>query len=206
MIARNLYIVDDDDVVRASLQSLMATRAAIAIYGFGSGDAFLEVVGELDAGCLLLDLHMPGTSGLDVLRTISTRELPFKTIILTGQGDITLAVQAMKAGAMDFLEKPCDHHSLFKSVDLAFAQLERSAIETARINDARLKLASLSPRELDVLKGLIDGRSNKVIAHDLDISPRTVEIYRAKLMEKLDVRSLSEALRIAFAAGLLPSG
>ncbi len=201
---RNVYIVDDDDAVRASLQSLLATRNNLLIRSFRSGDAFLGEMTGLDPGVLLLDVHMPGASGIDVLRGITDRR-QFAPIILTGQGNITLAVDAMKAGALDFVEKPYDHLSLLETVESAFSRLEAGSADVARVEAAKAKLAKLSGRETDVLKGLIDGQANKVIAHNLDISPRTVEIYRAHLMEKLDVRSLSEALRIAFAGGFYPS-
>ena len=202
---RNVYVVDDDDAVRASLQSLLATRANLLIRSFRSGDAFLAEVAELDPGVLLLDVHMPGASGLDVLRRLPDRER-FRSIILTGQGNITLAVEAMKVGALDFLEKPYDHLALLETVENAFLRLEVASADAARVEVAKTRIARLSGRETDVLKGLIDGQANKAIAHDLDISPRTVEIYRAHLMEKLEVRSLSEALRVAFAAGLYPPG
>lgn len=202
---RNIYIVDDDDAVRASLQSLLATRPNLLIRSFRSGDAFLTEVKELDPGVLLMDVHMPGSSGIDVLRALPDQR-QFAAIVLTGQGNITLAVDAMKAGALDFVEKPYEHQALLQMVEGAFSRLETSSADAARVEAAKTKLARLSGRETDVLKGLIDGHANKVIAHHLDISPRTVEIYRAHLMEKLEVRSLSEALRIAFAAGLYPSG
>lgn len=200
---RNAYIVDDDDAVRASLQSLLATRTNLLIRSFRSGDAFLSEMHELEPGVLLLDVHMPGASGIDVLRGLVDRRR-FAPIILTGQGNITLAIDAMKAGALDFIEKPYDHLSLLETVEGAFARLEAESADVARVDAAKAKLARLSGRETDVLKGLIEGQANKVIAHNLAISPRTVEIYRAHLMEKLEVRSLSEALRIAFAAGLYP--
>jgi two-component system response regulator FixJ len=201
---RNIYIVDDDDAVRASLQSLLATRPNLLIRSFRSGDAFLAEVKELDPGVLLMDVHMPGSSGIDVLRALPDQR-QFAAIVLTGQGNITLAVEAMKAGALDFVEKPYEHLALLQMVEGAFSRLETDSADAARVELAKAKLARLSGRETDVLKGLIDGHANKVIAHHLDISPRTVEIYRAHLMEKLEVRSLSEALRIAFAAGLYPS-
>jgi two-component system response regulator FixJ len=201
---RNIYIVDDDDAVRASLQSLLATRPNLLIRSFRSGDAFLAEVKELDPGVLLMDVHMPGASGIDVLRALPDQR-QFASIVLTGQGNITLAVDAMKAGALDFVEKPYEHQALLQMVEGAFSRLETSSADAARVDAAKAKLARLSGRETDVLKGLIDGHANKVIAHHLDISPRTVEIYRAHLMEKLEVRSLSEALRIAFAAGLYPA-
>ncbi|MBB5685243.1 response regulator transcription factor [Sphingobium boeckii] len=204
MTDRALYIVDDNDDVRLSLHSLMATQTGFAIRCFSSGDEFLKNAPDLAPGCILLDLNMPGANGLEVLKEIAGPPSRFAAIILTGQGDITLAVHAMKLNAIDFLEKPCDPLSLIQAVDRAFLWLEKHNEISSKEADARVKLARLSPRERDVLRGLIDGLSNKVIAHQLDISPRTVEIYRAKVMEKLDVRSLSEALRVAFASGLFP--
>jgi len=202
-MTRTIYIVDDDDAVRASLHSLLSVRADLVIRSYRSGDAFLAEAKELDPGVLLLDFHMPGASGLDVLHTLDDGPA-FVPIILTGQGNVSLAVQAMKAGALDFIEKPYEAELLLQVVDAAFSRLEADSGAAARVDQASAKIAKLSPRETDVLKGLIEGRSNKVIAYELDISPRTVEIYRANLMEKLEVRSLSEALRVAFAAGLFP--
>jgi two-component system response regulator FixJ len=200
-MTRTVYIVDDDDPVRASLHSLLSVRSDLVIRSYRSGDAFLAEISNLDPGVLLLDFHMPGASGLDVLEAIIGKG--FASIILTGQGNVTLAVEAMKAGAVDFMEKPYEVEMLMQVVETAFERIEMSNDAASRVEEARAKIAKLSPRETDVLKGLIEGRSNKVIAYDLDISPRTVEIYRANLMDKLEVRSLSEALRIAFAAGLL---
>lgn len=200
-MTRTIYIVDDDDAVRASLHSLLSVRADLVIRGYRSGDAFLEDAHELEPGVLLLDFHMPGSSGLDVLKAVRGIGM-FAPIILTGQGNVTLAVQAMKAGALDFIEKPYEADVLMRLIDTAFSRLEQDSDAAARTDAAKAKIAKLSPRETDVLMGLIEGQANKVIAYNLDISPRTVEIYRANLMEKLEVRSLSEALRIAFAAGL----
>jgi two-component system response regulator FixJ len=202
-MTRTIYIVDDDDAVRASLHSLLSVRSDLVIRSYRSGDAFLSEASELEAGVVLLDFHMPGSTGLDVLKAIQGGK--FVAIILTGQGNVTLAVRAMKAGALDFIEKPYEAEALMKLVETAFSRLEEGSEAAARIDAAKGKIARLSPRETDVLMGLIEGRANKVIAYDLDISPRTVEIYRANLMDKLEVRSLSEALRIAFAAGLFPA-
>jgi two-component system response regulator FixJ len=204
-MTRTIYIVDDDDAVRASLHSLLSVRGDLVIRSYRSGDAFLEEADDLDPGVLLLDFHMPGSTGLDVLNVVGDRAT-FAAIILTGQGNVGLAVQAMKAGALDFIEKPYEADQLMQVIDTAFSRLEQNSDAAARIDTAKTKIAKLSPRECDVLMGLIEGRSNKVIAYELDISPRTVEIYRANLMEKLEVRSLSEALRVAFAAGLIPKG
>ena len=204
---RNIYLIDDDDAVRASLHGLLSLRSDLVVRNFRSGDQFLERGAELESGVLLLDYHMPGKNGLEVLRQLgSFSHARFLTIILTGEGNIDIAVQAMKAGALDFLEKPYKAEALLETIDKAFERMEHDSAGSAQIETARAKVAVLSPRERDVLTGLIAGRSNKVIAYDLAISPRTVEIYRANLMTKMGVRSLSEALRVAFAAGLIATG
>ncbi len=204
MSTRSIYIVDDDDDVRTSLQTLLSTLSNTLIWTFRSGDAFLERVAELEPGCVLLDFHMPGSTGLDVLKALAAEKEKFASIVLTGHGDVSVAVQAMKAGALDFLEKPYDYATLLATVEQTFTRLEHSHAEAALVADAQAKVGQLSSRERDVLDGLIEGRSNKIIAFDLAISPRTVEIYRANLMEKLGVKSLPDVLRVAFTAGLLP--
>lgn len=204
---RNIYLIDDDDAVRASLHGLLSLRSDLVVRNFRSGDQFLERVAELESGVLLLDYHMPGKNGIEVLQELAASPpARFLTIILTGEGNIDIAVQAMKAGAFDFLEKPYKADALMEAIDKAFDRLEHDSAGSAQVETARAKVAVLSPRERDVLTGLIEGRSNKVIAYDLAISPRTVEIYRANLMTKMGVRSLSEALRVAFAAGLIVTG
>ncbi|WP_010161098.1 response regulator transcription factor [Sphingomonas sp. PAMC 26617] len=200
---RSVYIVDDDDPVRLSLQTLLQHLPGLIVRGFPSGDAFLAAIDPVDRGVVLLDFHMPGATGLDVLRTLRAKSECFATVMLTGRGDVAIAVQAMKAGAFDFLEKPYDPDRLIDVVEAAFSRFEQDSARSAQVESARARIASLSPREREVLLGLIEGRANKVIAHDLDLSPRTVEIYRANMMEKLAVGSLSEALRLAFAAGLV---
>ncbi|MEC8179706.1 MAG: LuxR C-terminal-related transcriptional regulator, partial [Pseudomonadota bacterium] len=151
---------------------------------------------------ILLDMNMPGASGFDVLAAIRDRK-DLLSIVITGQGDTRMAVQAMKAGAIDFLEKPCEPKALLQTIDQAFENLEETEQVIARTGEAREKVSRLSARERDVLEGLIEGKSNKVIGYELDISPRTVEVYRGKMMDKLEVQSLPEALRVAFAAGLV---
>ena len=199
---RSIYIVDDDNEIRSELYSLLSIYPNTGLRSFGSGDDFIAALDELQASVILLDMNMPGASGLDVLEAIRDRPDLFP-IVLTGEGDTQLAVQAMKAGATDFLEKPCEPKSLMRTIDLAFETLEETEQVIARTGEARDKLSRLSSRERDVLEGLIEGKSNKVIGYELDISPRTVEVYRGKMMEKLEVQSLPEALRIAFAAGLI---
>jgi len=199
---RSIYIVDDDQTVRTELYSLLSVYSNTVLRSFSSGDEFLASLDELDAALILLDMNMPGASGIDVLDAIRDRPnlLP---IVITGQGDTRLAVQAMKAGATDFLEKPCEPKALLQTIDLAFETLEETGQMLARSGEAREKVSRLSARERDVLEGLIEGKSNKVIGYELDISPRTVEVYRGKMMDKLEVQSLPEALRIAFSAGLI---
>lgn len=204
MTVRRIFIVDDDDAVRTSLIHLLSILPDSEVYGFASGDAFLEAVEDMEGGCLLLDLQMPGRSGLDVLEAIRPLACRIVPIVLTGEGDVSLAVQAMKLGAQDFIEKPCDSKTLVQVIEQVFTQQAQSFRAVTRRAKAQAMISLLSLRERDVLMGLMAGQANKAIAHDLGISPRTVEIYRAKLMEKLNVRSLPEALGIAFASGLYP--
>lgn len=205
-MTRCIYIVDDDDAVRASLHGLLSLQFNLVVKSFRDGDIFLRQCPSFDPGVVLLDYQMPGSNGSEVLSTMQT-SYPgrFGTVMVTGEGNVALAVQAMKAGALDFIEKPYEPQTLLDVVSTAFTRLEHESSERAHTDQARERIAALSPRERDVLTGLIEGRSNKIIAYELDISPRTVEIYRAHLMTKLGVRSLPEALRIAFAAGMIAS-
>jgi len=202
-MAKRVYIVDDDEAIRQSLLALFAHRGDCAAEGFASGEAFLDASRRLEPGIALLDLHMPGISGLEVLATVRRDALPYLCVVVTGHGNITVAVEAMKRGAIDFLEKPYDQDALIDVIARAFDRLARSGADAARTAAAQEQIARLAPREVDVLCGLIAGKVNKVIAHDLSISPRTVEVYRAHMMNKLHVQSLPDALRIAFAAGLV---
>lgn len=202
-VTRKIYIVDDDDALRRSVEMLLAAAGDFQTTSFASGETFIAAVPHLDAGCVLLDLNMPGMNGIEVLRQLKTMDGRFETILLTGQGDIGMAVEAMKLGASDFLEKPYDNKLLLGALENGFAHIEDRVKEVSAIQTAREHIERLTPRERDVLLGLIDGKANKVIAYELDISPRTVEIYRANLMDKLEVRSVAEAVRIAFAAGLV---
>ncbi|MBO9499051.1 MAG: response regulator [Novosphingobium sp.] len=203
-MTRHIYIVDDDESVRASTHSLLSRIDGLAVRSYRSGDAFLEAVPELDPGVVLLDMHMPGATGLDVLRaTNKGDDTRFVSIVITGQGDTHLAVESMKAGAVDFIEKPFDHRELLSIIDSSYERLEQQTQAVERQRDARERVASLSPRERDVLDGLIEGRANKVIAIEHGISPRTIEIYRANLMTKLNATTLSDVLRIAFQAGIV---
>lgn len=204
MNTRRIYIVDDDDALRQSVEVLLDVAGGFVTRSFASGEAFLDQVPHMEAGCVLLDLNMPGLNGLEVLHRLRKLDNRYETILLTGQGDIGVAVEAMKAGAIDFIEKPYDNRMLLDALDSGFARIEDREKEASAIQSARDGIDRLTPRERDVLLGLIDGKANKIIAYELDISPRTVEIYRANLMDKLGVRSVAEAVRIAFAAGLVP--
>lgn len=198
---RQIYLVDDDDAVRRSAGFLLKT-AGFAVESYASGVEFLKDVATLEPGCILLDVRMPVMDGLEVQRALGERGITFPVIVLTGHGDVNVAVSAMKAGAIDFIEKPFEKAVLLAALEEGFAQIERSDRNRARAAEAATRLNVLTTREHDVLEGLVRGHPNKTIAYDLGISARTVEIHRANLMTKLNVRSLSEALRIAFAAGL----
>ena len=198
---RQIYLVDDDDAVRRSAGFMLKT-SGFAVEPLAPGVEFLKGVEALAPGCILLDVRMPGMDGLEVQRALGERGIAFPVIVLTGHGDVNVAVAAMKAGALDFIEKPFEKAVLLAALEEGFSQIERSDRGKARAAEAVLRLNVLTAREHDVLEGLVRGFPNKTIAYDLGISARTVEIHRANLMTKLNVRSLSEALRIAFAAGL----
>lgn len=196
-----VYLVDDDEAVRRSA-SFMLKTSGYGVTPFESGVEFLKTAGNAAPGCVLLDIRMPGMDGIEVLRTLRTRGITMPVVVLTGHGDVNLAVSAMKAGAIDFIEKPFEKATLIAAIDEGMAQLSASDRAGQRAVEATVRLNALTARERDVLQGLARGYPNKTIAYDLGISPRTVEIHRANLMVKLGVHSLSEALRIAFAAGL----
>ena len=198
---RMVHLVDDDEAIRRSV-SFMLRTSGLLVKTYASGVEFLQVGRDVAAGCILLDVRMPGMDGLEVQQALRERGIFLPVIVMTGHGDVNVAVQAMKAGAIDFIEKPFDKSVLLGAIEQGFHRIERAGKRHARADEAKVRLEALTSRELDVLKGLVQGYPNKTIAYDLGISPRTVEIHRANLMTKLDVTSLSEALRIAFAAGL----
>lgn len=198
---RLIHIVDDDEAVRRSA-SFMLKTSGFDVETWPSGVAFLKDVRDLRPGCILLDVRMPELDGLEVQQALNERGVAMPVIVLTGHGDISIAVRAMKAGAVDFIEKPFEKSSILHAIETAFGRLADHAGRAERAHDAATAIAGLTARERDVLDGLAHGLPNKTIAYDLGISPRTVEVHRANLMSKLSVRSLSDALRIAFAAGL----
>ena len=196
-----VHLVDDDEAIRHSA-SFMLRLAGYRVQTHKDGVSFLDDLAGLETGCILLDVQMPKMTGLQVQKELNARGSEMPVVVLTGHGDVSVAVQAMKAGATNFVEKPYEKQLLLKALEEAFEQLESKAQSALMKADADKKLAHLTPRERDVLEGLVDGLTNKAIANSLNISPRTVEIHRANMMEKLGVDSLSAALRLAFAAGL----
>lgn len=196
---RIVHIVDDDDSVRRSV-SYMLKHAGYQVESYASGMHFIKMAKSAERGCVLLDMRMPEMDGLHVQQEMVALGIEMPIIVLTGHGDIALAVKAMRGGAVNFLEKPYEKEDLLRAIDDAYLGLERTKSRGVKAEEARIRLAALTGRERDVLQGLVAGYPNKTIAFDLGISPRTVEIYRANMMEKLRVHSLSEALRIAFAA------
>lgn len=201
MSDRIVHLVDDDEAIRRSAGFMLKT-SGYQVKTYASGVELLKEGKELSPGCILLDVRMPEMDGLQVQRALQERGIGHPVIVMTGHGDVGVAVQAMKAGAVDFIEKPFEKAVLLSAIEEGFGRIEQAGRSRARAEEAHVRLQALTPRERDVLEGLVRGHPNKTIAYDLDISPRTVEIHRANLMSKLGVASLSEALRIAFAAGL----
>jgi two-component system, LuxR family, response regulator FixJ len=197
-----VHVIDDDDAVRQSLAFLLGT-AGIDVQTYESAVAFLDVAEKVKLGCVITDVRMPELSGVDLLRRLRELKLGVPVIVITGHGDVPLAVEAMKIGAVDFLEKPFDDEVLLASVQSALSQLDRDSKRQAERSEIEGRLASLSSRERDVLEGLVAGHANKQIAYDLGISPRTIEIYRANLMTKMQAASLSDLVRMALIAGIL---
>ncbi len=197
-----IYVIDDDDAVRQSLEFLLKT-AGISVRAFESAKAFLEVLPRIRSGCIITDVRMPDITGIDLLRRVKEVNPDLPVIVITGHGDISLAVDAMKIGAVDFLEKPFDDDLLLAAVRAALSQDADTGKRKAELAGIIDKLAALSNRERQVLEGLVAGSANKTIAFDLGISPRTVEIYRANLMTKMAANSLSDLVRMALLAGIL---
>jgi two-component system, LuxR family, response regulator FixJ len=197
-----VHVIDDDDAMRDSLEFLLRS-AKIDVRTYDSATAFLSTLPDGATGCVVTDVRMPGLSGIDVLRELKARGATMPVIVITGHGDIQLAVEAMKIGAADFLEKPFDDEVLLASVRAAIDRVQKDTQRETERADLNNRLASLSARERDVLEGLVAGKANKVIAFDLGISPRTVEIYRAHVMTKMNAGSLSELVRMALLAGVL---
>jgi two-component system response regulator FixJ len=199
----SVYIVDDDEAVCDSLQVLL-DAVGYETETFSCGPDFLDACDAGFKGCVLLDVRMPKMSGLEVQERLQAIRPDLPVIIITGHGDIAMAVGAMKAGALDFVEKPFHEETLLESIDAALKQAAQSDRQHAMSADAQRSVERLTPRERDVLEQLVIGRPNKLIAFELGCSPRTVEIHRARIMEKTGARSLSHLVRLSLAAGIDP--
>jgi two-component system response regulator FixJ len=199
-----VHVIDDDDAVRQSMAFLLGS-ARMNVRAYESASAFLSALPGIEAGCVVTDVRMPDISGIDLLRKLQELKISMPVIVMTGHGDVQLAVEAMKIGAVDFLEKPFDDEAMLAAIKSALGQLEKSTQKEAGRTKVLERIASLSNREREVLEGLVAGKPNKIIAFDLGISPRTVEIYRANVMTKMEAGSLSDLVRMALHADLLKS-
>jgi len=197
-----VHVIDDDEAARDSLAFLLRT-AKIDVKTYESATAFLAAVSNVKSGCVITDVRMPEISGIDLLRRLKELKIGVPVIVVTGHGDVPLAVEAMKIGAAEFLEKPFDDDVLLAAVRSALDRQNADNRRQAERADLDGRLATLSNRERDVLQGLVSGLANKQIAFNLGISPRTVEIYRANLMTKMQASSLSDLVRMALVAGVL---
>jgi two-component system response regulator FixJ len=202
-LTKLIYLIDDDEMVRQSAAFLLKSNG-YAVEQFSSGEAFLDIADTAEPGCIMLDLHMPGLDGHQTQEALNEKGIRFPVLILTGMGDIDRAVRAMKNGAFEFIEKPYVEEHLLATLDNAFGELDRRVNAFGLLDDAKLRIAKLSKRERQVMQGLLDGLPNKLIAYHLGLSIRTVESFRATLMEKLGVRTVSAAVRLAMVAGLPP--
>ena len=202
---RLIYVVDDDEAVRESLSALLEAKG-YTVRSFALARDFLAAAPTLRPGVLIADIRMPEMDGFELQQALTARAFHFPLIVITGHGDVPLAVRAMKAGAIDIVEKPFATDAIVASIGAATARLGDSAQKDPLGATAAERIALLSPREREVLQGLLAGLPNKSIAYDLAISPRTVEIHRARVMEKMGARSLSELIRMSLAAGMQPRG
>lgn len=201
MAEQTVFVVDDDAGARDSLCALLES-AGVAAEAFESARAFLDAHRPERSGCLIADMRMPDMDGLELQEELNRRNAGLPVIVVTGHADVPLAVRAMKAGAVDLIEKPYDDALLLASVKRALAKAHGAREQVAAADAARARIANLSARERQVLELLVAGQPNKIIAYELDISPRTVEIHRAHVMEKMEAKSLSDLVRAAIAAGI----
>jgi|ERR1700735_1122893 two-component system, LuxR family, response regulator FixJ len=201
MTKARIYIVDDDDAVRDSLAALLDSFGYDTA-SFESAEAFLAICDSGMEGCLLADISMPDMDGLELLERVSRISRGLGVIIVTGHGDVPLAVRAMKSGAIDFIEKPFTTEVVLAAIENALRQADASQRKASSDAEITARLGQLSPRELEVMRGLVAGLPNKTIAYDLGISPRTVEIHRSRVMDKMQANSLSELVRLALRAGI----
>ncbi|MCP3397940.1 MULTISPECIES: response regulator FixJ [unclassified Bradyrhizobium] len=202
MTKGHVYVIDDDEAMRDSLNFLLDS-SGFGVTLFDNAQSFIDALPGLAFGCVVSDVRMPGLDGIELLKWMKAQHSAFPILIMTGHGDVPLAVEAMKLGAIDFLEKPFEDDRLTTMIETAIRQAEPAARNEAISQDVAARVASLSPRERQVMEGLIAGLSNKLIAREYDISPRTIEVYRANVMTKMQAGSLSELVRLAMRAGML---
>ncbi|AEG57404.1 response regulator FixJ [Sinorhizobium meliloti] len=199
-----VHIVDDEEPVRKSL-AFMLTMNGFAVKMHQSAEAFLAFAPDVRNGVLVTDLRMPDMSGVELLRNLGDRKINIPSIVITGHGDVPMAVEAMKAGAVDFIEKPFEDTVIIEAIERASEHLVAAEADVDDANDIRARLQTLSERERQVLSAVVAGLPNKSIAYDLDISPRTVEVHRANVMAKMKAKSLPHLVRMALAGGFGPS-
>lgn len=197
-----VFVIDDDEAMRDSLEFLLGA-AEFDVTLFESAQHFLDALPSVAFGCVVSDIRMPGIDGIDLLKRLKAERRTIPVLIMTGHGDVPLAVEAMKLGAVDFLEKPFEDDRLIGMIEIALKHAESGARSEAAVLDIAARVESLSPRERQVMEGLVAGLSNKQIARDYDISPRTIEVYRANVMTKMQAGSLSELVRLAIRAGAI---
>jgi two-component system response regulator FixJ len=200
-----IHLIDDDDGVRQSL-AFSLTAAGLAVRAYESAVDFLAALPDVQPGCVVTDVRMPGIDGLELQRRLNEQAVNLPVIVITGHGDVQLAVAAMKAGAIDFIEKPFDDDVLLSAIQHAIKRYDKTGARELEVSQTRTRLASLSTRENEVLQGLLAGHPNKTIAYDLKLSARTVEVHRANVMTKMGAGSLSELVRMAIIADLLSTG
>ena len=197
-----VFVVDDDPAVADALKVLISA-AGYEVETFTSGERFLQRANGICPGCIVLDVRMPGQSGLELQQELKRRGVHTPIIFITGHGDVPMSVRAMRAGAVDFLEKPFDDARLLERIEAAIEQDLEHRRRLAMRKRVEERLARLTPREREVLERVVNGRSNKQIARDLQVSPRTVEVHRARMMDKMDANNLPELIRMALVAGLV---
>jgi len=198
-IEATVYLVEDDEAVRDSLQMVLES-VGHQVVSYSRADTFLEDYTTEMAGCMVLDIRMPGMNGMELQRQLNSRNSILPIIFVTGHGDVPMAVDAMQRGAVDFVQKPYREEELLGKIQQAIAADAENRADLEEKHKIRAKLADLTPRESQVMELMIEGKANKVIAYDLDISQRTVEIHRARVMEKMGVRSLAHLVRMVMAA------
>lgn len=195
MIQPTVYIVDDDDAVRESLKALFQS-VGMVVETFASAGEFLASLEGPCVGCLLVDVRMPGLSGLELQAKLTERQVALPVIVITGHGNVEMAVRAMKAGAKDFIEKPFNEQLLLERVQACLDESQLAQRELDRLRSVKLRLEQLTTREREVLDFLVQGKPSKLIASELGISPKTVDVHRARVMEKIGIKSLAELIRL----------